>query len=57
MEKISLNIDIELPVVELTQLYHKNRNQLAAMVLDSSLEDVPHRLITTDAIFAPWEND
>ncbi len=57
MDKVSLNVNLELPIVEFANLYDKNRNQLANLVLDSGQEDVPHRIIATNAVFAPWAND
>ncbi len=57
MDKVSLNINMELPIVELANLYRNNRSKLARVGLDSGLEDVPHRVIATNAVFAPWACD
>ena len=54
---MSLPKKLEMSVLEFAQLYLQHKGKLNSIELGSGLEDAPHRLITTNAVYAPWVND
>ena len=57
-EKVdNLKTQLKKAFRDFVQLYSENKEQLSRLDLASGLEDVPHRFITTNAVYAPWEND
>ena len=56
--ELDLQIErISQGAVKLALQYNNNKKLLSSLPLSSGLEGVPHRLITTSAVYAPWEDD
>ena len=47
----------EKSIKDIAKLYLNNKLQISRLALRSNSEDVPHRIIATNAVYAPWEND
>ena len=54
---MSLPKKFEMKMRDFVQLYLENKEKFEGIDLGSGLEDVPHRLIATNAVYAPWVND
>jgi O-methyltransferase len=44
-------------LMDIAKLYMVNKQEISRLAMSSGLEDVPHQLIATNAVYAPWEND
>ena len=54
---MALPKDFEMSIRDFAQLYSDHKAKLRSVCFNSGYEDIPHRLITTNAVFAPWADD
>ena len=54
---MSMTKKLEMNISDFVQLYLENKGKFDRIDLGSGLEDVPHRLIAPNAVYAPWIND
>ena len=48
---------LKMSVLEFAQVYRLHKEKLRNVALKTGQEGVPHRLITTNAVYSPWAND